>query len=347
MRASYTLVALVTLASAVPLLLDAATASAHFGLTKPASTKPADVSGKGAPPCGPDTTSAGTPAAVQGGHDMDINLDESNTPHPGFYRVALSLHPLSEIYVNGKAEQGKFFPVDNVVKDKDGNILPPEKSSPAQSAIAIFQDGRQYPVTGIVPKPVFPVVADNLFAHTAATPMKWVGTVKLPNVSCDRCTLQVIEFMAGHGWNDPGGFFYHHCAELKITADPALPLDPAAGGGGGTGGTGGSGGNSAGGAGAGGMGVTTAGTAGAIPTGGTAGATTGGATTAGTPGTAGAPGTAGTPGAAGTAAGTAGTGTATTTDDSSCGIAKRSQGAASALAALGLLFALGRRRRTR
>ncbi|MEZ5289227.1 MAG: hypothetical protein R2712_31385 [Vicinamibacterales bacterium] len=28
-------------------------------------------------------------------------------------------------------------------------------------------------------------------------------------------------------YNQPGGYSYHHCAELQITADPAKPLDAA------------------------------------------------------------------------------------------------------------------------
>jgi hypothetical protein len=31
--------------------------------------------------------------------------------------------------------------------------------------------------------------------------------------------------MAEHGYNNPGGYFYHHCAALQITADPAKPTD--------------------------------------------------------------------------------------------------------------------------
>ncbi len=321
MRASYTLVALV---SALPLLLSAATASAHFGLTMPPAVKPADKDGKGAPPCGPDSTMAATPTPAQGGHDLMLSLDET-VAHDGFYRVALALKSRTE------------FPVDNVVYDSKDMILPPNGKPLGTS---------DHADTTATPK--FPILADNLFPHKGAPMKPWLGKVTLPNVNCDRCILQVIEFMAGHGWNDPGGYFYHHCAELKITADPALPIfDPAApsGGTGGTGGGGGTGGSSAG-AGAGGVGVTTAGTGGAIPTGGTAGATTGGASTAGAGTTAGtAATTAGAPGTAG--AGGTGTGLATTQDDSSCGLAKRSQGPASALAALGLLFALGRRRRAR
>jgi len=35
----------------------------------------------------------------------------------------------------------------------------------------------------------------------------------------------VIQFMADHPYNQPGGYSYHHCADLQITADPAKPID--------------------------------------------------------------------------------------------------------------------------
>jgi len=37
--------------------------------------------------------------------------------------------------------------------------------------------------------------------------------------------LQVIEFMAAHGWNPDGGYTYHHCAELQISANPEKPIN--------------------------------------------------------------------------------------------------------------------------
>ena len=49
--------------------------------------------------------------------------------------------------------------------------------------------------------------------------------IQLPNINCPKCTLQVIQFMAEHGYNQPGGYSYHHCADLQITADPAKPID--------------------------------------------------------------------------------------------------------------------------
>jgi MYXO-CTERM domain-containing protein len=32
------------------------------------------------------------------------------------------------------------------------------------------------------------------------------------------CVLQVAEFMSDHGLNNPGGCFYHHCANITIQA---------------------------------------------------------------------------------------------------------------------------------
>ena len=73
-----------------------------------------------------------------------------------------------------------------------------------------------------------PVLADGLFVQ----PTRPTGTmapfetdVQLPNISCKKCTLQVVQFMAEHGFNNPGGYSYHHCADLQITADPAKPID--------------------------------------------------------------------------------------------------------------------------
>lgn len=39
--------------------------------------------------------------------------------------------------------------------------------------------------------------------------------------------LQLVQFMAEHGHNKDGDYSYHHCAILKITANPTQPLDKA------------------------------------------------------------------------------------------------------------------------
>src|SRR6185369_17203887 len=143
---------------------------------------------------------------VMGGSKLMLQVNET-VYHPGFYRVALSIKSRSEL------------PPDNVVKDASGKVLAPDSTGTSASA--------EYQTT-----PVFPVLADNLWPHTTST-KTFTGEITLPNVNCDKCTLQVIEFMAQHGSNGPkAGFFYHHCADLKITADTSKPIfDPTASGG--------------------------------------------------------------------------------------------------------------------
>ena len=73
--------------------------------------------------------------------------------------------------------------------------------------------------------PQIPVLADGLFAHTSRQTDPWATDVQIPNINCDRCTLQITQFMAEHGLNKDGGYYYHHCADLQITADPSKPID--------------------------------------------------------------------------------------------------------------------------
>jgi len=315
-------------------VLLAGTASAHFNMVMPPSPT-ASVDGKGPPPCGPDTTD-GTVTPVTGGSQLPLSVNET-VRHGGFYRVALALKSCKKD-VTGMP---KCFPDDNKVYDKDNMLLPP--AGPGTSDHA-----------DIDPAPKFPILADGLFPHTQAadgTGPTYSGMVTIPNVACDRCTLQVIEFMTPHGSNGAAGFFYHHCADLKITVDPAKPVfDP-----GGAGGSG-AGGSAAGGSAAGG----TASAAGAPGTGGVAGGSSSGGTGNGTGGSStGNSGTATTTAGtttttAGTSTGTSGaggSGTVTTPgggdsqDDGGCGVSRRTQGSAPALAALGLLLTLVRRRR--
>ena len=164
------------------------TALAHFKFLEPPSAWVTEDGGKGAPPCG-----AGIPSGIvtkaQGGHPFTIRLLEF-VPHPGHYRIALS--------VNSRAE----LPKDADAEVKDGKSV----SAPFDT------------------NPKIPVLMDGAFVHTT-TPRntEWKVDVTLPNLSCDKCTLQVTQFMAEHALNPGGGFYYHHCADLQITADPKLP----------------------------------------------------------------------------------------------------------------------------
>ena len=80
--------------------------------------------------------------------------------------------------------------------------------------------------------PVFPVLADGMLLHTSPISGSQSFTVTLPtDVTCANCTLQVEEFMSNHGLNNPGGCFYHHCADISIQpggggGNDAGPVEP-------------------------------------------------------------------------------------------------------------------------
>lgn len=315
----------------VSLLALPATAQAHFTILAPPPASTSTNGGKGDPPCGPTDMASNVVTPVMGGSKLMLKVNEF-VSHPGFYRVALSLKSRGEL------------PPDNVVKDSNGMVLAPD--SKGTSATADYQTN-----------PVFPVLADNLFPHTSGA--MFSGEITLPNVNCDKCTLQVIEFMANHGSNGPKeGFFYHHCADLKITADSSKPIfDPTAGSGaggaasGGASGTAGAGGAS--GAAAGGTGGTIAASGGAGGTspssGGSAPIGVGGTVTggSGSAATAGAPASAGGLGA-GTVAGTTGvTSTADGGDSGGCAVSGRVADSKPLVALLAGLLVLGRRRSRR
>jgi MYXO-CTERM domain-containing protein len=162
-------------------------ASAHFILDSPPSWQTQDA--LGAPeklgPCGDEAggTPTGTVTAYGTGQTITVTVDEKIF-HPGHYRIALAVDNRSE--------------------------LPPEPIVTAGATPC-----------GTVPvesPPVFPVLADGVFTHTAAFTAPQTIQLTLPaNVTCTKCTLQVIEFMSDHPLNNPGGCFYHHCADISIS----------------------------------------------------------------------------------------------------------------------------------
>jgi hypothetical protein len=191
------------LAASAMLLLPAA-ASAHFQLLAPASALMENQLGdpQKMAPCGGVTGNPGTPTGavteVRGGDMLKVKVAET-VFHPGHYRIALAVLDRSEL------------PKDPMVMTKAGpNGAPLSVSAEISPA-----------------KP--PILADGLFPHTERqqTPIPWETDVKIPNINCDKCTLQVIQFMAEHPLNKDGDYSYHHCATLKVTANPKLPLDKA------------------------------------------------------------------------------------------------------------------------
>ena len=223
-------------------------------------------------PCGVDPT-APTPSTATGivttlhvGDKVTFNWTET-VPHDGHFRIALAINSRSEL-------------TDPAVTQMN--------SDGTAAAVAIST--------------AYPVLADNLFPHTAASisPGKaYTYTVTIPNTPCTKCTMQLLQFMANHPL-DPS-YFYHQCADVTILAAAGSA----------TGGSSGATGGSSGAAGkTGGTGGATPGTGGAAP--GTGGATSGtGGSTNGTggavSGTGGTPSGAGGTGTGGTPSGTGGT----------------------------------------
>jgi hypothetical protein len=176
-------------------------ANAHFKLLEPASWLVEDD--KGDPqklaPCGGTLANPGTATgavtAVQGGSKLKIVVNET-VYHPGHYRIALA---------------------------RKRNSLPPDP-------VATMHDTERGPrsLSGKIEKnPKPPVIVDGLWPHKEKPTANWETEITVPNITCEGCQLQVIEFMEEHPGVREGGFSYHHCAVLNITADPSKPAEDA------------------------------------------------------------------------------------------------------------------------
>ena len=149
-------------------------------------------------PCGGTTADPGTPTgavtSLVGGELLHIKVKET-VYHPGFYRVALSVLDRAELPAD---------PEDVTRETPRG----------------------PYSVSGKIDKnPKPPVLLDGLWEHRQRATAEFETDVKIPNINCDHCTIQVIQFMEEHGINAEGRFTYHHCADLKITANPKLAIE--------------------------------------------------------------------------------------------------------------------------
>jgi len=187
--------------SALALLAPSA-ASPHFYLLEPTNLLEQNEVGdpQKLAPCGGRSTDPGMPSnavtQARGGDMLHIKIRET-VFHPGHYRVALAVMSRDEL------------PKDPVTTTRDSARGPMSVSA------------------AVDPTPKPPVLADGLFAHTVrpAPGTFHEADIRMPNINCERCTLQVIMWMGEHALNADGDYSYHHCAEVKITANPALPID--------------------------------------------------------------------------------------------------------------------------
>ncbi|MEX1364748.1 MAG: SCE4755 family polysaccharide monooxygenase-like protein [Nannocystaceae bacterium] len=176
-------------------LLAPASARAHFVLTSPPSAIEQNAVGnpQKAPPCGDDGTAVATNVvtAYGAGDTVTVTIEET-VFHPGHYRIAL-------------------------VGD-DGVLPEPPPVTPGSTPCGSAP---------IDPAPVLPVLADGVFVHDTPFDQPQSIDITLPDdISCDNCTLQIIQFMSNHGLNDPGGCYYHHCAAISMDGEPSGTTAP-------------------------------------------------------------------------------------------------------------------------
>jgi uncharacterized protein (TIGR03382 family) len=173
-------------------------ASAHFVLDAPPAYSVQNALGlpEKSAPCG--QADPGTPVVptnvvtpFHAGDMITVTIDEK-VFHPGHYRVALAT---------------------------DQSQLPPDP----MVTVGATPCGSAQIEDATTPG----VLADNMLAHTAAFSAPQSFQVQLPaGMTCTNCTLQVIEFMSDHPLNNPGGCFYHHCAQISLFP-PGTPLPDA------------------------------------------------------------------------------------------------------------------------
>lgn len=170
-------------------------ARAHFKLIQPPAYSVQDFIGgpQKSPPCG--QADPGQPFEPTGivttyveGEAITIEINEV-IYHPGHYRVLI-------------AEDEAAFP-------------PNPEVTPTETPCGF---------TTIDDDPQIPVLADGLLVHDEPIFGSQTMTVQLPpGFTCDRCLLQVVQFMSDHALNDPGGCYYHHCAEVSVVPATAAP----------------------------------------------------------------------------------------------------------------------------
>jgi hypothetical protein len=248
----------------------ASTASAHLTLTAiddtmPVARQEGEAGGnqlKNAP-CGQTTDGrTATVTALTAGAQVTIHWEEY-IDHPGFFRIAFD------------PDGSDSFPV----------IANMDDVTPNQCGVDTCMSGAMAVTAG---NPV----GDSVLAYVADGETS--ATITVPNMNCENCTLQVIQFMTDKLGDNNDNEIYYQCADITIT-------------GGAAGGAGGAGGGGAGGGGAGGAAAGAGGVAGGGAGGAAAGASGGGAggAAAGAGGTAAGAGGAAA-GAGGAAAGAAG-----------------------------------------
>lgn len=158
-------------------------------------------------PCGQTTNGrTATVTALTAGAEITINWEEY-IDHPGFFRIAF-------------AQDGDSFPA----------IANMDDVTPDACTLATCMSG------GMTIDQITPVGAEVL-AYVADGETS--ASIVVPNVNCENCTLQVIQFMTDKLGDNADNEIYYQCADITITGGAAGGAGGAGGGGAGGGGAGG------------------------------------------------------------------------------------------------------------
>jgi hypothetical protein len=169
-----------------------ADASAHLQLMTPPSWIEEDSLGnpQKTAPCGGEGESerSGIISTYRASSTIEVSWQEG-VGHPGHFRISLA------------RDRAEFR--EPTVQTTNGDGV---------TGVSLSAD--------IEDPPSYPVLQDGLFPRAMvlgpqAEPFK--VQVKLPDFTCERCTLQVVQFMAQH----LPGYFYHHCADIRLLAADA------------------------------------------------------------------------------------------------------------------------------
>ncbi len=158
---------------------------AHIKLTDPASFQVTDFLGgpSKSEPCGGPATPSHVVTTVQAGSQLTVTWTETIL-HPGHFRISIAPSP------------SDFVTPTPTVTNNDCISAPIEAN------------------------PVLPTLADGLFPHTESAPNNtYSTTVTVPMMSCENCTLQLLQFMSSH----QPSCFYYQCAALRIVMPEPLP----------------------------------------------------------------------------------------------------------------------------
>lgn len=163
----------------------------HIKLSSPQSTLMQNTLGdpQKTAPCGGNGTATNAVTEVQAGSQLEVRWTET-IGHPGHFRIGIARSPAD------------FVTPTAVVMNNDC------KSAPIEA------------------NPQYPTLVDGLFVHTnAPSNVPRSTTITVPMMSCENCTLQLLQFMSNH----VPGCFYYQCANLRIVMPDAGVVEPDAG----------------------------------------------------------------------------------------------------------------------